>query len=207
MSVDNETKKVTSDLVLASANSGKIKELQQMLGGLGFNIVPQTQLNIADIEETGLTFVENSILKARNASAHSSLPAVADDSGLEVDFLKGAPGIYSARFAGEAATDASNRDKLLELMKDVPTDQRTARYQTVIVYMRHSNDPTPIICQGTWEGTIAFDEKGDGGFGYDSIFQVTETNCRAAELDKESKNKLSHRGKAIASLLQQLQSQ
>jgi XTP/dITP diphosphohydrolase len=207
MTIDNETKKVTSDLVLASANSGKIKELQQMLGGLGFNIVPQTQLNIADIEETGLTFVENSILKARNASAHSSLPAVADDSGLEVDFLKGAPGIYSARFAGEAATDASNRDKLLELMKDVPADQRTARYQTVIVYMRHSNDPTPIICQGTWEGTIAFDEKGDGGFGYDSIFQVTETNCRAAELDKESKNKLSHRGKAIASLLQRLQSQ
>jgi len=207
MSVDNETKKVTSDLVLASANSGKIKELQQMLGGLGFNIVPQTQLNIADIEETGLTFVENSILKARNASAHSSLPAVADDSGLEVDFLKGAPGIYSARFAGEAATDAINRDKLLELMKDVPADQRTARYQTVIVYMRHSNDPTPIICQGTWEGTIAFDEKGDGGFGYDSIFQVTETNCRAAELDKESKNRLSHRGKAIASLLQRLQSQ
>lgn len=207
MSVDNETKKVTRDLVLASANSGKIKELQQMLGGLGFNIVPQTQLNIADIEETGLTFVENSILKARNASAHSSLPAVADDSGLEVDFLKGAPGIYSARFAGEAATDASNRDKLLELMKDVPADQRTARYQTVIVYMRHSNDPTPIICQGTWEGTVAFDEKGDGGFGYDSIFQVTETNCRAAELDKESKNKLSHRGKAIASLLHQLQSQ
>ena len=207
MSVDNETKKVTSDLVLASANSGKIKELQQMLGGLGFNIVPQTQLNIADIEETGLTFVENSILKARNAAAHSSLPAVADDSGLEVDFLKGAPGIYSARFAGEAATDSSNRDKLLELMKDVPADQRTARYQSVIVYMRHSNDPTPIICQGTWEGTIAFDEKGDGGFGYDSIFQVTETNCRAAELDKESKNKLSHRGKAIASLLQRLQSQ
>ena len=207
MSIDNKSKNLTSDLVLASANAGKIKELQQMLGGLGFNIVPQTQLNIADIEETGLTFVENSILKARNASAHCSLPAVADDSGLEVDFLKGAPGIYSARFAGEAATDASNRDKLLELMKDVPADQRTARYQTVIVYMRHSNDPTPIICQGTWEGTIAFDEKGDGGFGYDSIFQVTETNCRAAELDKESKNKLSHRGKAIASLLQRLQSQ
>ena len=207
MSIDNKSKNLTSDLVLASANAGKIKELQQMLGGLGFNIVPQTQLNIADIEETGLTFVENSILKARNAAAHSSLPAVADDSGLEVDFLKGAPGIYSARFAGDAATDASNRDKLLELMKDVPADERTARYQTVIVYMRHSNDPTPIICQGTWEGTVAFDEKGDGGFGYDSIFQVTETNCRAAELDKESKNKLSHRGKAIASLLQRLQSQ
>jgi XTP/dITP diphosphohydrolase len=205
--MDQESEKVTSDLVLASANAGKIKELQQMLGGLGFNIVPQTQLDIADIEETGLTFVENSILKARNAAAHSNLPAVADDSGLEVDFLKGAPGIYSARFAGEAATDASNRDKLLDLMKDVPAHQRTARYQTVIVYMRHGNDPTPIICQGTWEGTIAFDEKGDGGFGYDPIFQVTETNCRAAELDKETKNKLSHRGKAITNLLQRLQPQ
>ncbi len=205
--MDQESDKVTSDLVLASANAGKIKELQQMLGGVGFNIVPQTQLNISDIEETGLTFVENSILKARNAAAHSNLPAVADDSGLEVDFLKGAPGIYSARFAGEAATDASNRDKLLELMKEVPADQRTARYQTVIVYMRHGNDPTPIICQGTWEGTIACDEKGDGGFGYDPIFQVTETNCRAAELDKETKNKLSHRGKAIARLLQRLQPQ
>ncbi len=197
---------MNSDLVLASANKGKIKELQQMLGGLGINIVPQTQLNIVDIEETGLTFVENSILKARNAATHANLPAVADDSGLEVDFLKGAPGIYSARFAGEAATDASNRDKLLELMKDVPADQRTARYQTVIVYMRHGSDPTPIICQGTWEGTIALDEKGDGGFGYDPIFQVTETNCRAAELDKQTKNSISHRGKAIASLLQQLQS-
>jgi XTP/dITP diphosphohydrolase len=207
MSIDNKNKDLTSNLVLASANVGKIKELQQMLGGLGFNIVPQAQLNIADIEETGLTFVENSILKARNAAAHSNLPAVADDSGLEVDFLKGAPGIYSARFAGEAATDASNRDKLLNLMKDVPARQRTARYQTVIVYMRHGNDPTPIICQGTWEGTIAFDEKGDGGFGYDPIFQVTETNCRAAELDKHTKNKLSHRGKAITNLLQRLQPQ
>ena len=205
--MDQESDKVTSDLVLASANAGKIKELQQMLGGLGFNIVPQTQLNISDIEETGLTFVENSILKARNAAAHSNLPAVADDSGLEVDFLKGAPGIYSARFAGEAATDASNRDKLLELMKEVPADQRTARYQTVIVYMRHGSDPTPIICQGTWEGTIKKKKKGDGGFGYDPIFQVTETNCRAAELDKETKNKLSHRGKAIARLLQRLQPQ
>lgn len=178
-----------------------------MLGGLGFNILPQTQLNIEDIEETGLSFVENSILKARNAAAHSNLPAIADDSGLEVDFLDGAPGIYSARFAGEGATDATNRDKLLELMKEAPENQRTARYQTVIVYMRHANDPTPLICQGTWEGTIALTEKGDGGFGYDPIFQVAETNCRAAELDKQTKNKISHRGKAIANLLMRLQSQ
>ena len=202
--MDQESDKVTSDLVLASANAGKIKELQQMLGGLGFNIVPQTQLNISDIEETGLTFVENSILKARNAAAHSNLPAVADDSGLEVDFLKGAPGIYSARFAGEAATDASNRDKLLELMKEVPADQRTARYQTVIVYMRHGNDPTPIICQGTWEGEIAFQEKGTEGFGYDPIFKPLDADCHAAGLDKSVKNTVSHRGKAIAQLLKTL---
>jgi XTP/dITP diphosphohydrolase len=199
--------KLSSDLVLASANPGKIKELQQMLGGLGFNILPQTQLNIEDIEETGLSFVENSILKARNAAAHANLPAIADDSGLEVDFLDGAPGIYSARFAGEGATDATNRDKLLELMKNAPENQRSARYQTVIVYMRHANDPTPLICQGTWEGTIALSEKGEGGFGYDPIFQVTETNCRAAELDRQTKNKISHRGKAIANLLMRLQTQ
>ena len=193
------------DLVLASANAGKITELQQMLGGLGVKIIPQTDLDIPDIEETGLTFVENAILKARNAAALSNLPAIADDSGLEVDFLQGSPGIYSARFAGEDAGDEANKDKLLQLMADVPTDQRSARYQTVIVYMRHGNDPTPIICQGTWEGLIATESRGDQGFGYDPIFYVTETNCHAAELDKVTKNRLSHRGKAIANLLQQLQ--
>lgn len=193
------------DLVLASANAGKITELQQMLGGLGVRIIPQTDLDIPDIEETGFTFVENAILKARNAAALSNLPAIADDSGLEVDFLQGAPGIYSARFAGEGAGDKANKEKLLQLMADVPADQRSARYQTVIVYMRHGNDPTPIICQGTWEGMIATESRGDQGFGYDPIFYVTETNCHAAELDKVTKNRLSHRGKAIANLLQQLQ--
>ena len=193
------------DLVLASANAGKIKELQELLGGLGIKIIPQTDLSIPDIEETGLSFVENAILKARNAAKLSNLPAVADDSGLEVDYLKGAPGIYSARFSGEGATDDTNKDKLLELMTDVPADQRSARYQTVIVYMRHGDDPTPIICQGTWEGTIATESRGDQGFGYDPIFYVTETDCHAAELDKLTKNRISHRGKAIASLLLQLQ--
>ena len=192
-------------LVLASANAGKIKELQQMLDKLGIEVIPQSALNVPDIAETGLSFVENSLLKARNAAALTNLPAIADDSGLEVDFLCGAPGIYSARFSGEHATDASNRQKLLQLMIDVPQEQRTARYQTLIVYMRHANDPTPIICQGTWEGSIATAEKGDGGFGYDSIFQVAETNCRAAELDKDTKNRLSHRGKAMANLLSELQ--
>ena len=193
------------ELVLASANAGKITELQQMLGGLGVKIIPQTDLDIPDIEETGLTFVENAILKARNAAALSNLPAIADDSGLEVDFLQGSPGIYSARFAGGDAGDEANKDKLLQLMANVPTDQRSARYQTVIVYMRHGNDPTPIICQGTWEGLIAMESRGDQGFGYDPIFYVTETSCHAAELDKVTKNRLSHRGKAIANLLQQLQ--
>ena len=192
-------------LVLASANAGKIKELQQMLDKLGIEVIPQSTLNVPDIAETGLSFVENSLLKARNAAALTNLPAIADDSGLEVDFLHGAPGIYSARFSGEHATDASNREKLLQLMVDAPQEQRTARYQTLIVYMRHANDPTPIICQGTWEGSIATAEKGDGGFGYDSIFQVAETNCRAAELDKDTKNRLSHRGKAMANLLSELQ--
>ncbi len=193
------------DLVLASANAGKIKELQDMLGGLGIRIIPQTDLNIPDIAETGLTFVENAILKARNAATLSNLPAIADDSGLEVDYLQGAPGIYSARFAGQGANDDANKEKLLQLMADVPTGQRSARYQTVIVYMRHGSDPTPIICQGTWEGSIATTSRGQQGFGYDPIFNVTETNCHAAELDKVSKNRLSHRGKAVASLLQQLQ--
>ena len=126
------------DLVLASANAGKIAELQEMLGGLGIRIVPQTELNIPDIEETGLSFVENAILKARNAATLSNLPAIADDSGLEVDYLQGEPGIYSARFAGERAGDSANKEKLLKLMTDVPAQQRTARYQTVIVYMRQS---------------------------------------------------------------------
>ncbi len=192
------------DLVLASANAGKIRELQAMLGGLGINIIPQQQLAIEDIEETGQSFVENAILKARNASEKSGLPAIADDSGLEVDFLNGAPGIYSARFSGEAATEQSNIDKLLELLRDVPTSDRRARYQSVIVVMRHQTDPTPLICQGSWEGHIAFARKGTEGFGYDPIFIAEDAHCHAAELDKATKNRISHRGKAIAQLLQDL---
>jgi XTP/dITP diphosphohydrolase len=193
-----------SKLVIASANAGKILELQSSLRELDITVIPQGELNIPDIEETGLSFVENSILKARNATALSGLPAIADDSGLEVDFLKGAPGIYSARFSGENATDASNREKLLSLLADVPASERSARYQTVIVFMRHSADPTPIICQGTWEGQISTEERGSNGFGYDSIFFVPSKNCHAAELDDETKQRLSHRGKAMSAFLQQL---
>ena len=191
-------------LVLASANSGKIKELQELLSGQGITIVPQGDLSIPDIEETGLTFVENAILKARNAAALSGLPAIADDSGLEVDYLLGAPGIYSARYAGRDANDTTNREKLLAALLDVPAKNRSARYQTVIVYLRHAEDPTPIICQGTWEGRIAFEDRGSEGFGYDPIFYVPETDCHAAELDKATKHSLSHRGKAIAQFLQHM---
>jgi len=191
-------------IVLASGNAGKIRELQEMLAELDMQVVPQRELNIGDIEETGLCFVENAILKARHAASESGLPAIADDSGLEVDLLNGAPGIYSARFAGETATDASNNSKLLELLGDTALQQRSARYQCVIVYMRHATDPTPIICQGSWEGHIALEAKGDGGFGYDPLFYLQELNCHAAEIDKKQKNLISHRGKAIAELLVKL---
>jgi XTP/dITP diphosphohydrolase len=192
------------DLVLASANQGKIKELQDMLGGLGINIIPQQQLGIDDAEETGLTFVENAILKARHAAQISGLPAIADDSGLEVDYLKGAPGIYSARFSGAGATDQSNLDKLMHEMKDAPAGSRSARYQTVIAVMTHETDPTPILCQGTWEGEIAFEKKGSEGFGYDPVFKPMDANCHAAELEKSVKNAISHRGKAINELIKKL---
>lgn len=195
------------DLVLASANKGKIKELQDMLGGLGINIIPQQQLGIEDAEETGLTFVENAVLKARHAAEISGLPAIADDSGLEVDYLKGAPGIYSARFSGAGATDQSNLDKLMLEMRDAPADKRSARYQTVIAVMAHGSDPTPILCQGTWEGEIAFEEKGSEGFGYDPVFKPADASCHAAELEKSVKNTISHRGKAINELLEKLKQQ
>jgi XTP/dITP diphosphohydrolase len=189
---------------LASSNAGKIKELQDMLADLGVVIVPQQSLSIPDIEETGLCFVENAILKARNASLLSGKPAIADDSGLEVDLLDGQPGIYSARFAGEDATDSSNNQKLLDLLGDSPLEKRSARYQCIIVYMRHANDPTPIICQGSWEGHIAFEPRGSEGFGYDPLFYLADHDCHAAEMNKVEKNRLSHRGKATAQLVQQL---
>ncbi|HDK37460.1 MAG TPA: RdgB/HAM1 family non-canonical purine NTP pyrophosphatase, partial [Thiolapillus brandeum] len=165
---------------------------------------PQSDFNIPEIEETGLTFVENAILKARNAATLSGLPAIADDSGLEVDALKGAPGIYSARFAGPNASDADNNQKMLEALADVPDEQRTARFQCLMVYMRHELDPVPIICQGSWEGRILREPQGENGFGYDPLFFVAEKNCSAAELPAEVKNAMSHRGKALQCLLQAL---
>ena len=191
-------------IVLASNNKGKVREISELLSDKQIEVLPQSEFSIPEVEETGLTFVENAILKARNAAALSGLPAIADDSGLEVDALDGAPGIYSARFAGPGATDADNNSKLLADMAEVPEAERTARFQCIMVYMRHANDPTPIICQGTWEGRILRQPQGENGFGYDPLFFVPEKNCSAAELSGEVKNSMSHRGLALLALIDKL---
>lgn len=193
-----------SNLVLASGNAGKLKEFQYLLADRGIDVVAQSDFAISAAEETGLSFVENAILKARHAARLSGLPAIADDSGLEVDFLDGAPGIYSARFAGPRADDAANNAHLLEALQGVPVEQRTARYQCLLVYIRHAADPTPLICQGSWEGLIALKPKGGHGFGYDPLFFVREQNCTVAELPEEVKNTLSHRAHAMRQLLEKL---
>lgn len=194
-------------LVLASNNAGKVKEFQALLAEVGFSVKPQAEFKLDSIEETGLSFVENAILKARHAAAATGLPALADDSGIEVDALNGAPGIYSARFAGIDASDADNNERLLAQLHQVPQTLRTARYQCVLVYMRHSADPTPLVCQASWEGQILTAPRGEGGFGYDPLFWLPEHQCTAAELNKDTKNQISHRGQAMRLLLQALQSQ
>ena len=191
-------------LVLASSNRGKLKEFQQLLADSGIEVLPQSEFRTPDAEETGLSFVENAIIKARNASQHSGLPALADDSGLEVDALHGQPGIYSARFAGPQNNDQDNNDKLLNLLEDIDDDRRTARFQCVLVMVRHATDPTPLICQGTWEGRILHAPQGENGFGYDPLFFVPEKNCSSAELPQEVKNAISHRGKALAEFLSKI---
>ena len=192
-------------LVLASGNQKKLDEMRAILEPLALKVVPQSDFQVPEAEETGLTFVENAILKARNAAAHTGLPAIADDSGLEVDALNGAPGIYSARFSGADASDAKNNALLIDMLGDLPDAPRTARYQAVLVLMRHPDDPTPLICQGTWDGEIVLEPQGDQGFGYDPHFFVKEKHCTAAQLPAQEKNALSHRGKAMAQLIQALQ--
>ena len=194
-----------SKVVMASSNPGKLREINQILGGLDMKVLPQSDFDVPDADETGLTFVENSILKARHAAQLTRLPAIADDSGLEVDALKGAPGIYSARFSGLGATDEKNLQKLLEDLKGVPESERTARFQCLMVFMSHAEDPTPLICQGTWEGRILFEPRGEGGFGYDPIFYVPSEDCASAELAPEVKNALSHRGQALTKLVKALE--
>ena len=190
-----------SRILLASNNPGKVREFNELLAGADIQVVPQSEYGVPDIEETGLSFVENAILKARNAAAHTGLPAIADDSGIEVDALRGAPGIYSARYAGEGASDADNLRKLLDALAGVPEAERTARFQCLMVYLRHDRDPTPLIFQGTWEGRILTEPRGDNGFGYDPVFHVPQLDCSSAELAPEVKNRLSHRGQALRALV------
>jgi XTP/dITP diphosphohydrolase len=192
-------------VVLATGNKKKVEELNALLADLNYAVVPQSEFNVESVPETGTTFVENAIIKARHAAHITGLPAIADDSGIEVDALLGRPGVYSARYAGEDASDQDNLEKLLEEMNGVPPVLRTARYWCVLVYMRHADDPTPIICQASWEGSLATEPSGENGFGYDPIFNVPDLDCTAAELEPATKNRLSHRGKALAQLAKALQ--
>jgi XTP/dITP diphosphohydrolase len=194
-------------VVLASGNKGKVKELAGMLSGLGIEVLPQSEFAVSEVAETGSTFVENAIIKARHAAKQTGLPAIADDSGLAVHRLGGAPGVYSARYSGDQATDQSNIIKLLDAMADIPKDKRQAKFLCVLVFMRHFDDPTPIICQGEWLGEITTEQQGENGFGYDPVFWVEDHNCSSAQLSPEQKNALSHRGKALKLLLVQLQNQ
>ncbi len=190
-------------IVLATGNKGKLQEFAQLLAPLKIDIVSQAELEVTEAEETGLSFVENAIIKARNACEQTGLAAIADDSGIEVDALRGAPGIYSSRYAGESASDEDNIAALLNALKDVPLSERGARFQCVIVFMRHAEDPTPLIFQGSWQGQIMTEMAGEAGFGYDPIFFVPETDCSAAELSSEQKHAISHRGQAMHRFLEE----
>ena len=198
---------MSKKIILASGNKGKVKELAGLLSGLGIEVLPQSHFDVIEVAETGTTFVENAIIKARHAAKQTGLPAIADDSGLAVNALGGEPGVYSARYSGDQSTDKSNNIKLLNTMAAVPKDKRQAKFLCVLVYMRHADDPTPIICQGEWCGEITTVQQGENGFGYDPIFWVKEQNCSSAQLSPEQKNMLSHRGKALKLLLAQLQNQ
>lgn len=190
----------TTKIILASSNPGKLREISAIFADKPYRLIPQSEYNVSDAEETGLTFVENAILKARHAAKATGMMAMADDSGIEVDYLKGAPGIYSARYAGQPCDNQANNDKLLAALQGVPGEQRTARFQCVIVLMRHALDPTPLICTGTWEGFIVEQETGANGFGYDPLFYVPTHGCTSAELSPQVKNELSHRGQALRDL-------
>jgi XTP/dITP diphosphohydrolase len=191
-------------LVLASSNTGKLEELRQLLAGTGIELIAQSELGIADADETGLTFIENALLKARHAAAVSGLPALADDSGICVDVLNGAPGIHSARYAGGHGNADANIDKLLHVLRDVTDENRSAHFQCVLVLLRHANDPQPLIAEGQWRGRILRERLGNGGHGYDPVFFDVQHGLSAAQMSAELKNALSHRGKALAVLRQHI---
>ncbi len=193
-------------IVLASGNAGKLRELRQILAEKEIGLLPQSNFAVSEVEETGLSFVENALIKARHACVESGLPAIADDSGIEVDALDGEPGIYSARYAdvsgaSRVETDKANNQKLLSELEQVTEAHRSARFQCVIAFLRHARDPMPLICQGTWEGRILFSEIGENGFGYDSLFYVPSHECASAQLSPEIKNSISHRGQALRALM------
>ncbi|HIO92823.1 MAG TPA: RdgB/HAM1 family non-canonical purine NTP pyrophosphatase [Leucothrix mucor] len=191
-------------VVLASGNQGKLREFFRILGSAGFEIVAQSEFDAPDVDETGLTFVENAILKARSAAQHTGLPALADDSGIEVDALNGQPGIYSARYSGEG--DDANNIKLLKELEGVPDELRTARFRCCIVFMRHADDPSPLIADASWEGRILHELSGANGFGYDPLFFVPTHNACSAELSPDEKNSVSHRGQALKQILKLMSS-
>lgn len=191
-------------IVLATGNPGKVRELQELLADTGLKIAPQSDYDVPEAIEDGMGFVENALIKARNAALHTGMPAIADDSGIAVDALHGEPGIHSARFAGANTDDEANLQLLLEKMKDVEQELRTARFICLMVYVEHANDPTPLICQGSWEGRLLRSPQGENGFGYDPIFYVAEKNCSSAELAADEKNAISHRGQAIRCLVNKL---
>ena len=195
---------MTQKVVLASGNKGKIAEIQAILKHQNIEVISQSHFNVPDVEETGTTFIENAIIKAKHASKISGLPAIADDSGLEVDAINGAPGVYSARYAGLPSNDKNNTAKLLNVLEKIPKKQRAARFHCVMVFMAHANDPSPLTGHGVWEGSIAFKEAGNNGFGYDPVFYLPEHNCMSAELIPSIKNTLSHRAKALKQLLPQI---
>jgi XTP/dITP diphosphohydrolase len=190
-----------STIVLATGNQGKVKELASLLAEQKIEIKPQSEFNVPDVAETGTTFVENAIIKARHAAKITGMPAIADDSGLEVDALNGAPGVYSARYAGENASDDDNTNKLLAALVNVADDKRSARFHCVLVYMRHENDPTPLICHGVWQGSICREKQGEQGFGYDPVFFQAAHSMTSAQLPRDLKNQLSHRGQALQQLV------
>ncbi|KAF1722966.1 RdgB/HAM1 family non-canonical purine NTP pyrophosphatase [Pseudoxanthomonas wuyuanensis] len=192
-------------LVLASSNHGKLEELRGLLADADIELIAQSDLGVADADETATTFVENALIKARHASQLTGLPALADDSGICVDALNGAPGLYSARYAGEHGNASRNIDKLLDAMKDVPDGQRGAHFYCVLVLLHHANDPQPLIVEGQWHGRILHARRGDGGHGYDPVFFDPQHKQSAAEMALDLKNRLSHRGKALAALRQRLQ--
>ncbi len=191
-------------IVLATGNAGKVAELAGLLADFGLEVVAQTSLGVTPSEETGLTFIENALLKARHAARITGLPAIADDSGLAVDYLGGAPGIYSARYAGPDAGDRQNLEKLLIALKGVPEHARGASFHCVLVYLRHADDPVPLVCHGSWRGVIGFTAAGEGGFGYDPVFRLPSLGRTAAELSRVEKQRLSHRGQALTRLLSAL---